>query len=504
MSPEDLQRLLGRLSPQKRALLVATNGLSRGQMRLWLFDRMTAGGTAYNIPFGLRLKGRLDHAALRRAIGEIVRRHSVLRTTFPEIDGRPVQIVEPQVPVPLPVVDLAGVADPPGREALVQACFAAEARHPFDLARGPVLRCQVLRLAAREHVLLLTVHHIVFDGWSAEIFVCELSELYAAYAAGSPSTLPEPRLQYADFVRWQQAQERGGSLARRLEHWESKLAGAPQCIGLRTDRPRPAVQSFRGARRPVVLPGALANDLDELSRRLDASLFMVLLSAWAVLLHRWSGDEEIVISSPAAGRLLPELEGLIGFFVDSLLLRVDLRGNPSLADLLARVRTVVLEAHDNQGVSLEKLIEVLQVPRDPGYNPLSQVVFALQRPRSTRMSLPDLDLEALEVDPGSTQCDLNLSFARVDRGLEGSLRYATDLFEEGTIARMVEHYVEIARCFAERTDMRLDALRELLADQDRAALLRAGGRVEMRRRRNSRIPPDGGADESGQSPWSRA
>ena len=368
---------------------------------------------------------------MERALGEIVRRHEVLRTTFELRDGEPVQVVSPEASVELELVDVGGDE---GRVAEVSARAVAE---PFDLESGPLLRARLVRVADDDHVLLVTMHHIVSDGWSTGLFLRELGALYGAYAAGGESPLAEPQIQYADYALWQRRWLSGERLERHLGYWRERLAGAPAVLELPADRARPPVQSFRGAAYSFALPAALTDRLRALGREQESTLFMTLLAAWAALLHRYSGEQDIVIGAPIANRTRAETQELIGFFVNTLALRVDLSRNPDFRTLLRRVREVTLGAYTHQDLPFEKLIEELDPDRSLSHNPLFQVMFTLQ-------NVPTLDAAA-SAPPQSPQAyngngtakfDLTLVVAEGDWGLAATLEYNTDLFDQERIARL--------------------------------------------------------------------
>ncbi|HEU4595289.1 MAG TPA: amino acid adenylation domain-containing protein, partial [Pyrinomonadaceae bacterium] len=327
------------LPPVKRASRDEATPLSFAQQRLWFLDKLEPGSAAYNMPTALRLTGRLDAAALGRTLGEVVRRHEVLRTTFVEVDGSPVQVIAPASEVSLPVTDLSAL-DAGEREAEAQRLTQQEARRPFDLAAGPLLRAALLRLSEQEHVLLVTMHHIVSDGWSTGIFIREMSALYAAFTSGEESPLEELPVQYADYAAWQRQYLSGEVLDAQLSYWRGQLGGAPALLELPTDRPRPPAQSYRGATHSFILPGELTSALRELSQREGCTLFMTLLAGWQALLSRYSNQQDVVVGTPIANRTRVETEGLIGFFVNTLALRTDLSGDPTFRELLARVREV--------------------------------------------------------------------------------------------------------------------------------------------------------------------
>ena len=328
---------------------------SFAQQRLWFVHQWEPGTPLYNIPCSFRLTGRLDVAALEQSFNELVRRHESLRTSFSDVDGQPVQVITPSLTVTLLVVDLSSI---PGAEHESEALRLAteEARRPFDLTQVPLLRASVLQMAEQEHVLLLTLHHIVSDGWSMGVLFRELSALYNAFSTGKPSPLAELPLQYPDFAVWQRQWLQGEVLEGQLSYWKKQLAKAPAVLDLPTDRPRPPVQTYRGARQSLVLSQALTSRLKAISRQESVSLFMTLLAAFQTLLYRYTQCDDILVGSPIAGRNRTDIEGLIGFFVNTLVLRTDLSGDPSFRELLGRVRKLALDAYAHQDLPFEKLI----------------------------------------------------------------------------------------------------------------------------------------------------
>jgi amino acid adenylation domain-containing protein len=429
-----------------------TAPLSYAQERLWFLDQLDPGQSTYNIPLALRLDGRLDLPAMAAALSEIVRRHQALRTTFEARGEEPVQVIGPALPVPLALVDLAGL--PEGlRDAEALRLATAEARRPFDLARGPVLRASLLKLRtdrdgragdAAEHAALLNVHHIASDGWSTGVLVRELASLYEAATAGRPSPLPELPIQYADFAGWQRRWLAGDVLAAQLDYWRRTLAGVP-ALQLPTDRPRPAVASFRGATLPFALSEKLGGALLALGRTRGASVFMTLLAAFQALLSRGSGQEDVAVGSPIANRTRAEVEGLIGFFVNTLVLRGDLAGAPSFEALLDRTREAALGAYAHQDLPFEKVVGEVQPERDLSRSPLFQVMLLLQNAQDAQASrgelrLPGLTLKPQGMEGGAAKFDLTLGLGEGPRGLVGGLEYARDLFDEATAARLLGYF----------------------------------------------------------------
>jgi amino acid adenylation domain-containing protein len=450
--------------------------LSFAQERLWFLDQLERGSASYNLPAALRLAGALDEAALERALGEIVRRHEVLRTVFHEVDGGAVQVVAPFAGFALPVDDLSGLSET-AREAEVRRRAREDAARPFDLAEGPLFRAALLRLADEEHVLLVCLHHIVFDGWSSGVLFRELGALYAAFARGEPAPLPPLPVQYADFAVWQREQLAGEALDRQLAYWKARLAGAPALLELPTDRPRPAVQSHQGARETFDLPRALLDRLQALGRSEGATLYMVMLSAFQLLLSRYSGSEDVVVGSPIAGRTRKEVEELIGFFANTLVLRTDLSGDPSFRELLGRVREGTLGAYEHQEVPFERLVAELQPKRSMGHSPLFQVMFALQNADRSGFGVEGLRMEGVGAELETTKFDLGLTAVPHDGGVHGTLEYSTALFDRATVRRMLGHLERVLEQVAADADVRLSCL-VLAGPEERARVVVEWNRTE--------------------------
>jgi amino acid adenylation domain-containing protein len=414
--------------------------LSFAQERLWFLQQLEPDDVSYLVPVAIRLDGALDRGALARALDEVVRRHEVLRTRVARVDGStgPVAIVDEGFRLDLPVV---GVADLPGaeREAALREAIAAEMRRPFDLAASPPIRARLIALGETDHVLLVVIHHIATDAWSMGVLSREVSALYTAFAAGRPSPLPALPVQYADYAAWQRGWLTGEVLAEQLAYWKEKLAGAPPWIELRTDRPRPAVRTSRGRRAAVVISPELADGLRELGRREGATLYMTLLAALGALLYRVSGQADLVLGAPIAGRTRAEAEGLVGLFLNALALRVTLTGDLPFTTLLARVKETCLGAYAHQDLPFERLVQELSPERDPGRTPLFQVVFNLQNTPVGGGALPGLRLRREGVDIETTKFDLTLILGDGPGGISGSLLYSVDLFEAATVERLVDH-----------------------------------------------------------------
>ncbi|HZI16880.1 MAG TPA: amino acid adenylation domain-containing protein [Myxococcus sp.] len=413
--------------------------LSFAQQRLWFIDQLQPGSAVYNMPSAVRLTGRLDTAALERSLSWLIERHESLRTTFAASQGEPVQVVHPPVDLTVSVVELDSLPTAE-REPEVLRLAAEEASRPFDLHRGPLFRVSLLRLGTEDHVLLMTLHHIVSDGWSMGVLVRELAAGYEAFASGAAPRLAPLPVQYADYAVWQRGWLSGDVLGAQLDYWKQRLSGAPQALELPTDRPRPPVQTFAGAVHGFMLPAGLSQQLEALARQHNASLFMVLLAAWHTVLHRFSGQDDIVVGSPIAGRTRAETEGLIGFFVNTLALRARFSEPDTFASLLAQVRETTLGAYAHQDVPFEKLVEVLQPARDLSRPPLFQVMFALQNLPDTSFSLPGMQLSGLRAPSGvAAKFDLALTVTPTPEGLAGALTYGTRLFDASTAERITDH-----------------------------------------------------------------
>jgi amino acid adenylation domain-containing protein len=442
---------------------------SFSQERLWFLEQLRPGTAVYNAPHAVRLRGPLDIQALEQALSEIVRRHESLQTTFAVIDGRPRQIIAEKGSLAWCVIDLSERPET-DREAEALRLATAEAQQPFDLTCGPLLRTTVLRLSSREHIFLVTLHHIISDGWSIGIFFRELSALYAAFSRGVAITLPDLPIQYADFAVWQREWLQGEVLESHLAYWRHQLAGAPSVIALPTDHARPPVQSLRGAKRALVLPAGLSAALRTLSRRCGVTLYMTLLAAFQTLLARHSGQQDILVGSPIAGRSRRELEGVIGFFANTLVLRTDFTGDPSFRELLERVRDVALGAFAHQDLPFEQLVEALQTERTLSHAPLFQVMFVLQNSPQEGLELEGLSLSPIAIDNGTAKFDLVLSLQETAQGLQGWLEYNADLFEAETIDRLLAHFETLLHGIVAAPDQRVSAL-PLLTETERRQIL---------------------------------
>jgi amino acid adenylation domain-containing protein len=448
---------------------------SFAQERLWFLDRFGTDRASYNIPAAVRLQGWLDVSALAACLAEIVRRHESLRTTFKVTGGaepRVLQVIAPPSNLTLPVVDLAGLPEVV-RETEVSRLTHVEARQVFDLQRGPLLRSTLARLGEREHMLLLSVHHIVADGWSIGVLVRELSAVYSAFVQGGPSPLLDLPVQYADFAIWQRAWLQGKVLETQLGWWREQLAGAPAVIELPADRPRPPIQTARGGRLGYALPYALSQGLQMLVRTEGATLFMALLAGFQLLLARTTGHEDLPVGTPIANRNRAEIEDLIGFFVNTLVLRGNLTGNPSFRELLARSRETALGAYAHQDVPFEKLVEELRPERDLSHSPLFQVMVMLQNAPTEALELPDLTVVPQGADSGTTKFDLRLGLMQTPEGLAGSLVYNRDLFDASTVARLGGYLETLLTAAVANPELPLSTL-PLLGETERSQLLQWG------------------------------
>lgn len=454
--------------------------LSYAQHRLWFLDQLVPGNPFYNKSAAFHLTFPLDAQVLERSLNEIVRRHEALRTTFQEVDGQPVQAIAPMLTLPLSVTDLSRLP-PEERQAQALRLAGEEAVRPFDLAQGSLVRASLLRLAAREHVLLLSMHHIVCDGWSLGVMLRELSALYEAYLSGRSCPLPELPIQYADYAILQRAWLQGDVLDRLLAYWKRQLANLPT-LQFPLDRPRPPVQTFQGAVFEITFPDQLVRALQHLSRQEGVTLFMTLLAAFDVLLYRYSGQDDIVVGTYVANRNRAELESLIGFFVNTLVLRTDLSGNPTFRVLLGRVRDVALGAIAHQELPFEKLVEELLPERDLSRNPLFQVVFQLEQVSDQPPASADHGGSIWSTETGTAMFDLAFNLVASRRGLNGRIEYSTDLFDPATIERMARHYLLLLEGIVAGPDDRISNL-PLLADAERRALL-----VEWNITETSRAP----------------
>ncbi|HKR15459.1 MAG TPA: amino acid adenylation domain-containing protein [Pyrinomonadaceae bacterium] len=443
--------------------------LSFAQQRLWFLDQLQPGNPFYNLYSAVRLAGELDIPALEQSFNEVVKRHEALRTVFPNVNGKPAQVIMPAAKLALQFKDLRELPEN-DREAEAMRLATEDVQRPFDLTRGPLLRLTLMQTGEREYMLVLCIHHIVADGWSSRVLIRELARLYESFSTGQQARLADLPIQYADYARWQREWLQGDVLDAQLDYWRRQLAGAPAVLELPIAKARPAVQTFRGARLQHLLPKEISAAIDELSRRENVTHFMILLAAFQVLLSRYSGQDDIVVGTPIAGRGRIETEDLIGFFVNTLVLRTNLAGNPSFQELLRRVREVALGAAAHQDLPFEKLVEELQPERDLNRTPLFQVMFALQNIPQDSYELSNLTLSAIGAETGAAKFDLTMFFHPSEDGLLGILEYNTDLFDAESIEKMWLHFETMLRSLIDRPEQQILSL-PLLTETERQQLL---------------------------------
>lgn len=464
LSPKEQRELLAQLL-RRKASKPKYAPLSFAQERMWFFNQLHPESPFYNVFGAARLSGSLDIAVLERSLREIEHRHESLRTTFRMIDGQPMQVIAPIAMLKLPIVHLCGL--PEGdREAEVKRLMVEESQRPCDLQWGPLHRFALIVISKAECLLLFTRHHIIFDKWSMGVFLQELKALYEAFSKGKSCSLPELSVQYSDFALWQRQWLQGENLEKLLDYWKQRLAGAPPLLELPTDRPRPKVQSFQGAIQTFILSKTLSEALQNFSRKENVTLFMTLLTAFVTLLHRYSRQEDIVVGTDIANRNHLGTESLIGFFINALVLRIDMGGNPSFRELLMRVREVVLGAYDHQDLPFEKLVEALRPRRNPGYSPLFQVLFVLQNtPHKISLELPDLTITPVEIDNGTAKFDLALFMTESEQGIIGSFNYSTALFNASSIAKIWNSFQALLSAITIKPSTRISSLEMLTSDE---------------------------------------
>ncbi|MBC1235669.1 non-ribosomal peptide synthetase [Nostoc sp. 2RC] len=484
-----MDKHLSNLSPAKKALLEKLKAgkfqadtipkrqishnipLSFSQQRLWFIDQLYHGSSFYNIPIAFHIKGHLNITALRRSLNEILKRHEIWRTTFKVINGEPIQEIAPNLTWDLPVINLQHLSNK-NWESEVKEIVAKEAAKPFNLAKELLVRATLLQLNEQEHVLLVTMHHIITDGWSCGVFLRELSTLYAAFSTNQPSPLPELAIQYADFAIWQRDRIQGEFLASKLKYWKQQLSGELPVLQLPTDRPRPSVTTFAGAKQYFTFSTTLTNALKQLSKQEDATLFMTLLAAFNILLNRYTDQEDILIGSPIANRNRTELEGMLGLFVNTLVLRNNLSDNPRFREFLHRVRQVTLDAYAHQDLPFEMLVEELQPERDLSRNPLYEVMFVLQNTPTNVQEVSGLTLRTLDFDSGTSQLDIFLSMFESEAGLTGCLEYNTDILDATTISQFVKNYQTLLENIALNPQQHICELSLLTASEQEQLLIK--------------------------------
>ncbi|MCC5666134.1 amino acid adenylation domain-containing protein [Nostoc sp. CHAB 5784] len=477
------------LSPAKKALLEKWKGgkfqadtipkrqvsetipLSFSQQRLWFIDQLYHGSSFYNIPTAFHIKGQLNVTAIEQSLNEILKRHEVWRTNFTLVNGEPVQNIIPELTWDLPMIDLEHLSGKDW-ESEVKQLAAQSAKKPFNLASCLLVRATLLRLSEGEHVLLVTMHHIITDGWSCGVFLRELSTLYAAFSTNQPSPLPELPIQYADFTIWQRDRIQGEFLRTQLNYWKQQLKGELPVLQLPTNRPRPSVTTFTGAKQYFTFSTVLTNALRQLSQQADTTLFMSLLAAFNILLYRYTDQEDILIGSPIANRNRAELEGMLGLFVNTLVLRNNLSGNPSFRELLHRVREVTLNAYAHQDLPFEMLVEELQPERDLSRNPLYEVMFVLQNTPTSVEEVSGLTLRTLDFDSGTAQLDIFLSMSESEEGLTGCLEYNTDIFDSTTITQFINNFETLLENIVVNPEQHLRELSLLTASEQEQLLFK--------------------------------
>ena len=487
----NLRHRIADLSPEKRALLtlrlrkkreadacrdVITRRqdqraypISFAQERLWFLNQMEPESSSYNVPAAVSLSGPLNVRALEMSLNAVVERHEVLRASFPSVEGRPQQVVSPDIHLPLPVTDLSALS-PDQWTSHIRRAALEEGRRPFDLSTPPLVRAQLLRLVPEENVLLLTLHHIVFDGWSTDVFLRELSHFYEAYSQDRPPELPELPIQYADYAHWQREWLSEERLNNQIDYWTRHLGTDFSCINLPSDRTRASVQSHRGARRRFKLAGDLYRRLSLLGKENDATTFMTLLAAFQVLLFRYTSRVDIRVGTPVANRTRSEVEDLIGFFVNTLVMNTDFSGDPTFREILHRVRKVALDGYSHQDVPFERLVEELNPVRDMSYTPLFQVMFDLRKAPLRGLRLGDLQASLLELDDASAKFDLNLTITEEESEVWAEFQYSTDLFERDTIERMGVHFERLLEEMSSNPDRSVSTL-PMLAPEERLKIV---------------------------------
>ncbi|MFZ5515900.1 MAG: non-ribosomal peptide synthetase [Candidatus Zhuqueibacterota bacterium] len=443
--------------------------LSFGQQRLWFLDQLEPGSPLYNNPAAVYLKGPLNTDALENALKEMVDRHEVLRTVFSTRDEKPVQVILNEMPLDWMKLDLRHLTRSGQNEELVRLA-KEQAQQPFDLSTGPLFRVGLLQLEDAKHLVLLTMHHVVSDAWSLTIFIREIALLYEAFCDGKKSPLPALKVQYADYASWQHKWLQGKKFEEHLEYWRQKLADIPPLLNLTTDYPRPSFQTFNGKKIPFTLSRGLTESLEKLAKQEDATLFMVLLAGLNVLLNRYTHQDDIAVGTPIANRNRVETESIIGFFINTLVMRTDLSGNPTVRELIRRMRDVALGAYANQDMPFELLVEKLQPERDMSRSPFFQVMFNLMNAPAHELKLPNIVFEPAEMDSETAKFDLTIDMLEDENGKNGWFIYNTDLFAEETIKRMASHYMNILEDMVRQPDTRIRSLR-LLTDNEKTVLL---------------------------------
>lgn len=454
------------IAPQPRG---GRQPLSYAEQRLWFLEQFEGGHAAYNIPIGFRLTGPLNPHALELTLKQIVQRHDILRASFHNEDGQPRKIIAERLSLVLPVNDLREKRAKE-QQAEIERLVMQDARTPFHLDEAPLFRLRLFRLANKEYELYLTIHHIIFDGWSFGVFLDELSGMYEAFLQGRPSPFPPLARQYADFIAWQQERMTGKAMQRQAAYWKRQLARRLPTLDLPTDRPRPPMQTFAGALHAFALPDALAADLRNLARQERATLFMILLAAFNVLLYRYTGQEDVIVGAPAANRADVNFEPLIGFFVNTLAMRSDLSGNPTFRDLLRRAQIMSHEALANQEMPFDLLVTELNPDRNMSHQAIFQVMFVLQNMPLEPLKLPGVKVEPIHIHNGAAKFDITLEMIETKQGLNGIFEYNANLFDKDTIIRMADHFVTLLHSLIANPDRHIAEL-QILTDAERSQIL---------------------------------
>lgn len=454
--------------------------LSHGQQRLWFLNELMPGNPLYNTPFTVKITGALQRDILEKSLNEIIRRHQVLRTVFRKENKEPVQEILPKLELPIDFEDLRSLSAPEANAQIVRQA-QQEARFSFDLTTGPLLRFKLLQIRDDEFIFLLTMHHIVSDGWSTGVFLNELVTLYQAYSESAPSLLPDLPIQYADYAVWQKTWLDDDALQDQIAYWKEQLKDIPDLIDLPTDHPRPAFQTANGSTYSFIIDPELSRSIDQLVTKFDVTRFMFLVATFQTLLYRYSGQEDFTVGTPVANRNRSEIEGLIGFFINSLVLRANFSGNPTFVQYLQQVKLTTLAAFSNQDVSFEKLVEILQPARDTGYSPLFQVMFVLHNAPLGELAFSGLKLEALDIERGTAKFDLILNIFEEEKQLKGTLEFNTDLFDRDTIVRMAGHYRLLLHSIIASPEIPVSRLNILSAEERSTILNEWAGRSAVGR-----------------------
>jgi len=476
----DIEKLLSKLSPEKRRLLELklkkkgssgnTFPLSYAQQRLWFLDQLEPGSTAYNLPAAIRLKGSLHKDILEKTFYEIVKRHEILRTTFSTVNGTPMQITAPKGSLPINHIDISSLKED-SRDDALRKILKEENAKPFNLTKGPLLFIHLIRISETEHVLFLIMHHIISDGWSVGVFVNEFSRLYSSFLLKQTPVLPELPIQYADFAVWQKEKLNSSIKEQQLAYWKEKLGGSLPVLELPTDHPRPAIKSYRGNNRKLHLSGNIPDAVRTLSQEENTTSFMLFLSIFYILLYRYTDQNDICVGTPVANRRRAEIENLIGFFVNTLVLRANIDGTMSFQTLLQSIKNLALEAFSHEDLPFEMLVEELQPERDMGHTPVFQVMFVYQNARSELFKLPQLQAESISLENDTAKFDLTLTVSEMPDELLINIEYDRDLFEAETIDRMLKHY-EILLTAATEEPGKQVAKMPLISEQERYLLLK--------------------------------